>query len=82
MSDLLPCPFCGSTDIAVTSCGPNNYYARCCICTATTDDGSREAAIAAWNRRAPDPMAPRIAELERRLGDLERRTQLVGGLPW
>lgn len=48
---LLPCPFCGLSDAHLINGGPGNHYVRCDHCLASTDDGSKERAIAAWNRR-------------------------------
>jgi len=48
---LKPCPFCDG-HARVISGGPGNYYVRCDFCACQTDDGSRERAIASWNRRA------------------------------
>ncbi len=50
---LKPCPFCGGTNIALLNGGLGNRFVHCDDCRATTDDGSEERAIAAWNRRTP-----------------------------
>lgn len=48
--DLKPCPFCGGK--AHQRCGgPGNHYVKCFDCGVSTDDGSQERAVAAWNRR-------------------------------
>ena len=60
----LPCPFCGCTDIQIINGGPGNVFARCRGCSAATDDGSRERAIAAWNRRAALVSPPKAGEGE------------------
>jgi len=58
MSELLPCPFCGGTDIRVFD---NRLV--CNSCSATGPDlghcvgaKCRADAIAAWNHRAPVPL--------------------------
>lgn len=59
MSELKPCPFCGSNNVeAVVSeynLDGNKYYDHYVICTdckATTDYGdSQQDAINKWNRR-------------------------------
>ena len=42
-----------------------NHWVSCSVCEAETAFmGTDAAAIAAWNRRAPDQQAARIAKLE------------------
>lgn len=61
---LLPCPFCGSADVAIDVPDYGDVRAvRCRQCEAEGPyDGSRpdhqEHAVAAWNRRAPAPPSP------------------------
>jgi Lar family restriction alleviation protein len=57
IDDLLPCPFCGSTDIDVYPDYP--VYVKCNVCGACgpqARDSGNEWALAkvteAWNRRA------------------------------
>ena len=50
---MLPCPFCGSTDLGLWR---QMMRAKCCIACNECDAqgpwaGSREKAIAAWRRR-------------------------------
>jgi Lar family restriction alleviation protein len=48
---LLPCPFCGGTDITLAVV--NYWYAMCAKCYAQSGLGdTEEAAAARWNRRA------------------------------
>ena len=57
MSNLKPCPFCGSDDISVYRYGPwSNYYAQCNNCYALAPDPSttnltEKEAIHLWNKR-------------------------------
>jgi Lar family restriction alleviation protein len=52
-SVILPCPFCGSADIATE--GPCYTQFMCEGCGAATYDQEGHAeAIAAWNRRSPE----------------------------
>lgn len=60
---LLPCPFCGEAASALQSVRVDTYgdwIAGCdneqCNPQPETVSSTREAAIAAWNRRAPLPM--------------------------
>ena len=59
----LPCPFCGATPTAGLLHEGPRYAVRCPEygCAAMVADRV-ETAIAAWNRRAPDP---RLADVER-----------------
>lgn len=52
MSELLPCPFCGSSNVAMTL--STAYWVCCLECEADGpphEDAEAEA-VAAWNRRA------------------------------
>lgn len=57
MTNLKPCPFCGSDDISVYRHRPwSNYYAQCNNCYATAPDPSvtnltEKEAINFWNKR-------------------------------
>lgn len=53
--ECLDCPFCGSNDIDVSYVGRlRNWVAGCRGCGAESGQSEyREAAVAAWNRRAP-----------------------------
>lgn len=57
MSALKPCPFCGGIE-GLSVDGSAAHYVYCNGCDAAgpvgTSDQSKDAAIAAWNRRAGD----------------------------
>lgn len=62
MSELKPCPFCGSTDVAANSYSIEASV-RCFDCFAVIvrkhpkySDGGLVAAITAWNTRATDAL--------------------------
>lgn len=55
---LKACPFCGG-QAELAHGGPGNWFVRCTECTASTDDGGRDRAIAAWNIR-PEPSADEL----------------------
>ena len=57
MTNLKPCPFCGSSDLKFVR-APDNWI-RCANCGAQGPMATY--ACAAWNRRVPDPA---LAELE------------------
>lgn len=50
--NLKSCPFCGG-QAAIVSGGPGCHFIKCGECGASSDDGSKEHAVAAWNRRSP-----------------------------
>lgn len=54
---LAPCPFCGGVPEIATG-SPGCHYVRCKGCSCSTDDCSRDRAIALWNRRAPAHFLP------------------------
>jgi Lar family restriction alleviation protein len=65
--ELLPCPFCGSTDLREIT--PDHIdYAQvwCGGCTATGPlkdcVGNYKRPAEAWNTRAPDPLLAKMAE--------------------
>ena len=68
-SELKPCAHCGSA-AEMLGAGPGNYFVQCTACHASSDDGSRERAVPAWNTRA-DPTQARVAELEARVARLK-----------
>ena len=55
MMELLPCPFCGSTNLRYDGywCYKfDGYYVRCLECDASaTPKGTKNAARNAWNKR-------------------------------
>ena len=54
-NELLPCPFCGGTEIKVKRMKWNNltdwYYATCKKCTANVRHFNEVLLIAKWNER-------------------------------
>lgn len=58
MSELKPCPFCGSNDVWVLDVEPSGQMSEyshvvCCDCNASGPmKSSDDAAEAAWNSRA------------------------------
>lgn len=56
---LLPCPFCGGHALRWTYC--NNPNLACCH---DPDCPARDVfcSVAAWNRRAPDPVREKMVE--------------------
>jgi Lar family restriction alleviation protein len=50
---LLPCPFCGNTEISIPPQGEEILYIVSCPCGAETPKNSftREGAAKIWNRR-------------------------------
>ena len=58
MPELLPCPFCGSTDLRYDGywCTDfDGFYVRCLNCdSAGSPKGTKKAARKAWNTRTPN----------------------------
>jgi Lar family restriction alleviation protein len=73
---VLPCPFCGSTDLELQNTHTPHYWIECQGCEAQVSDpghgrrntlpahrASKAAVLAAWNRRAlPTTPAPTSEE--------------------
>ena len=57
MAELLPCPFCGSTNLRYDGywCSEfDGFYVSCSNCNASsTPKGTKSAAKKAWNTRTP-----------------------------
>ena len=52
MSDLLPCPFCGGTDIKYYAHNDGDNYHQCADCTTIGPNGAdQESAVYQWNNR-------------------------------
>ena len=53
MTELRPCPFCGSDDVVSGAGLEDEYYVECWDCSAKIESyKSLEEAITGWNRRA------------------------------
>lgn len=52
-----PCPFCGSSNVGhYEVAGRANHHFECCECFATSRcTATHQEALAAWNRRTPQP---------------------------
>ena len=87
---LEPCPFCGKAPVTQDyrswsdETGEVEGYAAVeCRCLGHNGGlffhfDTLEEAIAAWNRRAPNPLSAHIAELETRLAGAEEAGRLKG----
>lgn len=55
--ELKPCPFCGGQGVALTGPVQTLWGVTCLRCSCWLDDRAPTAieAVAAWNRRTPDP---------------------------
>lgn len=52
VGELLPCPFCGSTNIKYFGVHGDNMYCRCCGAEGSAGDGTLDSAKSKWNKRA------------------------------
>lgn len=53
--DLKPCPFCGSPGELTDTMPGGTYWVRCSVCDGegpSSDERTKEQAIALWNTRA------------------------------
>ena len=55
MTELKPCPFCGSDDVICGAGLDDEYYVECWDCSAKVEScNGMEDAVAGWNARAID----------------------------
>lgn len=55
MTELKPCPFCGSDDVICVAGLDDEYYVECWDCSAKVEScNGMEDAVAGWNARAID----------------------------
>jgi len=77
MSELLPCPFCGSNDVRIADVCSITFIGNCMNCgTSCGCKDTEEEAIAAWNTRY-EPMMdaiPMTEENMRKHGWVKERT--------
>ena len=83
MSELKPCPFCGSEAKLFADKKTQDWGAICqqpeCECNARIPYCStREEAIEQWNRRAPDPRVAALEEALRKIVDVSAWMGLGG----
>ncbi len=71
MSELLNCPYCGSSDV-----GCDGHECECDDCHAIgpyLTIPNRDEAVRRWNRRAPDPLITAIKDrLAMPISDMEK----------
>lgn len=79
MSELKPCPFCGSDKLSNAINGCFEPSIACDNCGAYgPNDISKEDAVRMWNLRRPeDALRARIAELEARITELSQAVGLI-----
>jgi len=66
MTELKPCPFCGSHDVEYYETGDYGFpfnYVCCRDCPASVRESSEQAAITAWNTRTDDKHLGQLGNL-------------------
>lgn len=86
--EIKACPFCGGKHMTQTVSFSDGYqegdpvYLKCRECHSRTGMWDKQSeAIAAWNRRTPDPaqFMDDVEVLVGALAEIERRTRKMGG---
>lgn len=74
-TELKPCPFCGARAEFAT----NSYaiWVACSYCQCHGEEGSKEEAIAAWNKRAQQPTPEQQPKLTLALPIFEKRRIVI-----
>lgn len=68
---LEACPFCGG-EASLRDGGPGCFFVQCDMCSATSDDGSQDRAIARWNDRVALSALPQAGTVDALAQEIRR----------
>lgn len=78
--ELLPCPFCGNSEIKLSGNGIGDFCCECQKCSARTSDvrcETKRLATERWNTRSAPPQQPSEPEWDAAIEDRRSDRQIV-----